>query len=109
MVTQFGMSEALGLRAFEARRSAFLEAAMAPRRDYGEETASAIDDEVERILDRAHTRVRGLLTERRSVLDAIAVRLLDKEVLDGDELRRLIADPAAVGPTVATEPPSSAC
>ena len=92
MVTRYGMSDALGLRTFESdRRSTFLDIQVSPRKDYSEEKASAIDTEVERILEHTHTQVRRILTERRSVLDQIAKRLLEKEVLDGDELRALVA------------------
>jgi cell division protease FtsH len=92
MVTRYGMSDALGLRTFESeRRSAFFDGPMMPRKDYSEEKASSIDAEVARILEQAHAKVRGILTERRGVLDQIARRLLDKEVLDGDALRELVA------------------
>jgi cell division protease FtsH len=93
MVTQYGMSESLGLRTFESeRRSAFLDTPMPPRKDYSEEKAGAIDAEVEKIIERAHEKVRHLLTERRPSLDEIARRLLEKEVMEGDELRALLAN-----------------
>jgi len=92
MVTQYGMTEALGLRTFESeRRSPFLDTAIPGRKEYSEEKASAIDGEVERILERSHDRVRHILSERRGALDAVAKRLLEKEVVEGDELRALLA------------------
>jgi len=92
MVTQYGMSETLGLRTFESeRRSQFLDMPIVPRKEYSEEKASAIDAEVEKILERAHEKVRQMLAERRTVLDEVAHRLLEKEVMDGDELRTLLA------------------
>ena len=95
MVTQYGMSETLGLRTFEPeRRSAFLDSPLPQRKDYSEQKASAIDAEVEKILERAHEKVRRLLSERRSILDEIAHRLLEKEVMDGGELRALVAQQA---------------
>ncbi|MFI5364314.1 MAG: ATP-dependent zinc metalloprotease FtsH [Candidatus Binatia bacterium] len=96
MVTQYGMSETLGLRTFEReRRSAFLEMPTFQRsKEYSEEKAGAIDAEVEKILERAHEKVRRMLIERRSILDEVAHRLLDKEVLDGDELRAMLANHA---------------
>jgi len=95
MVTRYGMSESLGLRTFESeRRSAFLDAPALPRNDYSEEKASAIDGEVEKILARAHDKVRGILSERRPLLDQVAHRLLAKEIMDGDELRALLAESA---------------
>ena len=96
MVTQYGMSETLGLRTFEReRRSPFLEMPTFQRsKEYSEEKAGAIDAEVEKILERAHEKVRRILIERRSILDEVAHRLLDKEVLDGDELRAMLANHA---------------
>jgi cell division protease FtsH len=92
MVTRYGMSEALGLRTFESeRRSAFLDTPSVPSKDYGEEKASAIDAEVEKILARAHDKVRRILSERRGILDQVAHRLLEKEVMDGDDLRAMLA------------------
>src|SRR4029077_15155292 len=78
MVTQYGMSETLGLRTFESERhSRFLETPVTPRKDYSEEKASAIDGEVEKILERTHEKVRRMLTDRRGILDAVAHRLLE--------------------------------
>jgi cell division protease FtsH len=92
MVTQYGMSEALGLRTFEReRRSAFLETPVMPRKEYSEEKAGAIDTEVEQLLSQSHEKVRRMLVEKRDLLDEIARRLLEKEVVDGDDLRALIA------------------
>ncbi len=100
MVTQYGMTEALGLRTFESeRRSPFLDTGVPGRKEYSEEKASAIDSEVEKILERSHDRVRHLLSERRGALDAVARRLLEKEVVEGDELRALLA------PHVDSQPP----
>lgn len=91
MVTRYGMSEALGLRTFESeRRPMFLETPMASRRDYSEAKAAAIDAEVERLLASAHRRVRELLQTHRRELDMVANWLLEKEVLDGDQLRQLL-------------------
>jgi cell division protease FtsH len=95
MVTRYGMSETLGLRTFESeRRSAFLETPITPSKDYSEEKASAIDAEVEKILARSHDKVRRILSERRGILDQVAHRLLEKEVMDGDELRAMLANHA---------------
>lgn len=94
MVTRYGMSEALGLRAFESpRRSLFLESPTATHRDYSEEKAAAIDAEVERVLQRAHERVRALLLRHRNQLERVSAWLLEKEVLDGEQLRQLLTEP----------------
>ena len=102
MVTQYGMSETLGLRTFEReRRSRFLESAAISSKEYSEEKSSAIDAEVEEIFKRSHARVQRILSERRTVLDQIAHRLLEKEVVDGEELRAILGEQvparAAVG------------
>ena len=97
MVTRYGIREALGLRTFEAeRRSAFRDAPVMPRNEHSEERTRAIDAEVEKILARSHDRVRHMLTERRAVLDNVAHRLLEKEVMEGDELRALLAGTVSV-------------
>jgi cell division protease FtsH len=93
MVTQFGMSEELGTVNYEAsRRAAFIELPLGHERGpYGEETAQRIDAEVKRLLDDAHDRARQILTDRRPLLETVARMLLEKEVIEGDELRELIA------------------
>ena len=73
------------------RRSPFLDGPISSRRDYSEVKASAIDAEVEGLLDTTHERVRQILTDRRHVLEQVARRLLEKEVMEGDELRALLA------------------
>jgi len=93
MVTQYGMSESLGLRAFDReRRSPFLDGGpMATAKDYSDDTAAAIDAEVGRIIEKAHDRVRQLLSERRDLLESVAQRLLEREAIEGEELREMIA------------------
>ena len=98
MVTQFGMSEELGTVNYEAsRRNVFLDIPLGPERGpYGEETAQRIDAEVKRLLEDAHDRARQILADRRPLLEAVARRLLEKEVIEGDELRMLIAESEAL-------------
>ena len=93
MVTQYGMSETLGLVTFEEpRTNPFLNAAGAGRsREYSEKTAQAIDDEIRGIIGAARERVRETLTKRRSALDALAKLLLEKEVVDRKGLEALVA------------------
>jgi len=96
MVTQFGMSEELGTVNYEgARRPTFLDLQVGPQRGpYGEDTAQRIDAEVKRLLDDAHDRARQVIGERRSLLETVTRRLLEKEVIEGEELRALIAEAA---------------
>jgi cell division protease FtsH len=94
MVTQYGMSDALGTVNYEgSRRPTFLDIPMGPERGpYGEETAQKIDFEVKRIMEEAHDRAHHVIAERRGLLETITRRLLEKEVIEGDELRVLVAE-----------------
>ena len=94
MVTRFGMSEELGTVNYEAsRRNAFLDIPMGPDRGpYGEETAERIDAEVKRLIEDAHDRARQIIADRRQLLESVTRRLLEKEVIEGEELRQLIAE-----------------
>jgi cell division protease FtsH len=95
MVTEFGMSDAIGPVSHEGhRRGTFIESPFAPERGpYAEDTARVIDAEVKRIVDNAEGSARRILTERRAGLDAVSERLLEKEVIDGDELRQMLGVP----------------
>jgi cell division protease FtsH len=95
MVTEYGMSDRLGAVAFESeRRPLFLPAGNGVSglggKDYSEETAREIDQEIKRIVDESEGRVRQLLARERERLSAVAERLLVKEVLEGEELRALL-------------------
>jgi cell division protease FtsH len=96
MVKEYGMSESLGLVAFERNReSLYLQAAPFPfAQEYSEETSREIDTEIKRIVDEAHTRAREILREKKAVLDKVAQILLEREVIAGDELKRLVAEAA---------------
>ncbi len=92
MVTEFGMSEQLGALAYDVNQgSQFLDIHLPSERLYGDETARLIDSEIKRIMSEAHAQAKSILAERRAALDAVAHRLLEVEVMDGDELRRLLA------------------
>jgi len=92
MVTEYGMSDTLGPMALEReRRPMFLPNGFAHSRDYAERTAEAVDTEVRRILDAEHERVRAILTRRRGALERLGKVLLEREILEGDELRALLA------------------
>jgi cell division protease FtsH len=92
MVTEFGMSDLLGAVSYDGhRRPAFLNAPMPPERGpYAEETARQIDAEVKRIMSEAHDEARRVLAAHRPTLDTLAARLLEKEVVEGAELRELM-------------------
>ncbi|WP_176081563.1 ATP-dependent zinc metalloprotease FtsH [Paraburkholderia tropica] len=92
MVARYGMSERIGLAncADQPGTAHALGATDGPR--CGEHTAQRVDDEVRRLLNEAHERVVQTLAERREALDRIALRLLEREMLDHDELLALIAN-----------------
>jgi cell division protease FtsH len=92
MVTEFGMSETLGAVNYNGhKRSAFIETGFLQERGtYAEDTAQKIDAEVKRILTEAHETARRVLGDRRQILDELSSRLLEREVIEGEELRTLL-------------------
>ena len=92
MVTEFGMSEAVGAVSYDGhRRARFLELPNFPERGaYAEDTAQTIDAEVKRLVTDAHTTAQRILSGRRADLETVTKRLLEVEVMEGDELRRLL-------------------
>ena len=98
MVTEFGMSDSLGVVNYDAnKRQRFLDIPMPQERGlYAEETAQKIDAEIKRIVTDAHNTAHRILTENREKLERVTRRLLEVEVMEGDELRRLLElQPAA--------------
>jgi cell division protease FtsH len=90
MVTELGMSELVGPVNHEGRkRSAFIDAPYVPERgNYAEETARLVDAEIKRLIAEAEGTANRILTERRDTLDDLTAHLLEKEVLEGAEIRR---------------------
>jgi cell division protease FtsH len=100
MITQYGMSETLGLATFEEPRQAlFLPVPSGQPREYSERTAETIDAEIQQMLNAAHERVRTTLGAKRATLEAVAKRLIQQEVVDRAVLVQLIAEtePATSG------------
>jgi cell division protease FtsH len=94
MVTRYGMSERVGLATFGEPVPQFLRGPRPPwpgEREYSEETARAIDEEVREMLARTHERVQGLLASRKAALIAGAAELKRVETLEGEALRRALA------------------
>jgi len=91
------MSEVLGAVNYDGhRRARFLDIPMPAERGlWAEETAQKIDGEVTRILNDAHNSARDILTANRDKLETVTRRLLEIEVMEGDELRRLLGLPPA--------------
>jgi cell division protease FtsH len=91
MVTQFGMSEKLGLASLEGPRHAtFLMVPTQSPKEYSEKTARLIDGEVNQILSEAHGRSRELLIAHRPALEQLAKLLLEKEVVDRPALQAIL-------------------
>ncbi len=96
MVREYGMSARLGQVYFASGpRSPFIGAAPEGRPEYSESTAETIDAEVREIINTSYKVARDILERRRAVLDKAAAVLLEKEKIDGEELKRLAADVAA--------------
>jgi cell division protease FtsH len=93
MVTRYGMSERLGSVAYERDPGNFLAGADRPypvrEREYADETAAAVDEEVRAIVDRVFERAQGILKARRAILDRAAQKLLEKETLEQGDLEAL--------------------
>ncbi len=93
MVTEYGMSDRQGPVTFEKeRRPLFLETGYSPPKEYSEETAREIDEEVKALVKESYEKTKSLLTAKRASLDRIAKILQEKEVIEGDELRRLLKE-----------------
>src|SRR5262252_4926653 len=99
MVTEFGMSDELGAINYDGhKRARFLDIPLPQERGmYGEETAQKIDAEMKRILTEAHDKAREILTSSRDKLEQVTRRLLEIEVMEGEELRRMLGLPTRDG------------
>jgi cell division protease FtsH len=90
MVMQFGMTERLGAIKYGAESGeVFMGRDMGHGREYSEEVASAIDEEVRAFIDVAHHEAYEILAENRDVLDALVIELLEKETLNREEIERI--------------------
>ncbi|RJQ48867.1 MAG: ATP-dependent zinc metalloprotease FtsH, partial [Desulfobacteraceae bacterium] len=93
MVAEYGMSDSLGLVAYERpRQPMFLPEGFSHGKAYSEVKACQIDEEVARFVEEAHQRVRKILSERRSVLDDLARLLSREEVVPGEDLRKMLSE-----------------
>src|SRR5450756_3118851 len=96
MVTEFGMSEKIGaVRVGQAGGEVFLGRDMGHIRDYSEQVAGVVDEEVRRLVDFAHDEAWDILNEYREVLDALVSELLERETLNQAELCLLYTSDAA--------------
>ncbi|MEB3240978.1 MAG: ATP-dependent zinc metalloprotease FtsH [Synechococcus sp.] len=91
MVGTYGMSETLGPLAYDKQGgNRFLGQGNNPRRVVSDSTAQAIDKEVRALVDRGHEQALAILNNNRGLLEDIAQRILEKEVIEGDELKELL-------------------
>lgn len=93
MVTEYGMSDLLGLVTYDStRQPLFLPGNYTPTKTYSETMATRIDQEISNLMEQTHHRVRDILAERRQLLDKLAHLLSEKEVVQGDELRQMLSE-----------------
>lgn len=94
MIKEYGMSSALGQVYFERDRQAkYLDIGFSGGKDYSEQTAGKIDDEVKKIIDSQYEVAKGILTAQKKVLDEGAALLLKQENIDGARLREMVGAP----------------
>ncbi|MCC5636116.1 ATP-dependent zinc metalloprotease FtsH3 [Nostoc sp. CHAB 5844] len=93
MITRFGMSDRLGPVALGRQQgNMFLGRDIMSERDFSEETAAAIDEEVRKLVDTAYNRAKEVLVNNRHILDQLAQMLVDKETVDAEELQEILAN-----------------
>ena len=101
MVAEYGMSQSLGPVAFKGRsRQRFLDVPGLEPEPFAEETARQIDSEIKQLVVEAHARASDILRDRRGILRTLARRLMEQEVVEGADVRALIA-PTSSAPQAA--------
>jgi len=91
MVTEWGMSEKLGMISYgDNGQEVFLGHSVTQNKNVSEATAREIDNEIKAVIDHAYAEARRILTERRADLEALAKGLLEYETLSGDEIQAVI-------------------
>ena len=105
MVTEFGMSDVIGLASLKKDdREVFLGRDIVHQARYSEATADKIDQEVNNIIQAGYARAVAIMKENRRALDALAARLLETEIIESDEIDRIINPP----PPATLEPQAAA-
>jgi cell division protease FtsH len=96
MVAEYGMSDLLGPVTYDRpRQPMFLPESYSPAKTYSETRATQIDEEISSVMEKAEERVRGILSQRRKVLDDLALLLSQKEMVQGEELRKMLSESVA--------------
>jgi cell division protease FtsH len=93
MVTEWGMSDSIGPRAVGGAEAAIGR----DTGEHGDQLSSLVDDEVRALVDEAHERAHRVLVANRATLDRLATALVEREVLDEDELAEVFADASDPG------------
>ena len=107
MVTEYSMSDSLGLATYECPRQPMVQPeGFTASKTYSEKKAAQIDDEVTRVIGEAHQRVRGILSSQRKVLDELANLLSREEVVQGEQLRKMLSESKPGLPIKLPEQPS---
>ena len=97
MVTRYGMSQRLGNVVFDSGHDeVFIGRSMAQTKNYSEQVAAIIDEEVKSLIDNAYARCRQILTDQRKALELVARYLLEYETMDGATFQQVFDDPGAV-------------
>ena len=110
MVTEYGMSDALGPRTFGHKEEMiFLGREIGEQKNYSEKTAEAIDEEIKLLIEHAHDTAMRLLSHNRHILDLLATELIKRETIEGEALERVfsglpIEEPVPVAPPPAAPP-----
>ena len=113
MVTQYGMTEAIGaVKLGSTSGEPFLGRELSHQKDYSENLAAVVDSEIRKLIERAHQEAFDILVDNRAILDKLVVELLDKETLNKEEIAEIFAGvkPVAKRPAwtgSATRKPSS--
>jgi len=93
MVTEFGMSERVGaVKLGQSQGEVFLGRDMGHQRDYSEQVAGVVDEEVRKLVDDAHDEAWHAVNDNRDVLDRLVLELLERETLNAAELAELFKD-----------------
>jgi cell division protease FtsH len=96
MVKEYGMSGKMGLMTYERPHNPFLKGEnwTPNEKEYSDKTAAEIDEEVRRILEDTHEKTVRIIEEKREVVESLAKLLLEKEVIDREEFKKLVHQPA---------------
>ena len=98
MVTEFGMSDKVGpLSLKKPEQEIFLGRDISQQNGYSERTAQLIDEEVKRLVTEAHEKARSLLLTHKKILDELAAKLFDREVLDGEDIDTILKNGLQMG------------